>query len=152
MSRPNLAILRGRGAEARECGAYCEWFERFYPYEYLNLIHIPNERHERMTAIQLQLMGVKAGVSDYLLALRRGEFPGMWLEFKATGRPPSSVSMAQRDWLTRMATAGYFTAVAFGLDRAIAITRAYLAGLVTEEHWYRPGDGFTGRRRTRKGA
>ena len=135
--RPNLALLRRMGAEAMECGAFVDWFARTHQDLLPALTHIPNERRNKLEAIRMQLMGVRKGVADYLLAVPRGAFPGMWLEFKAAGQSLSAVSQDQRTWLRLMAAAGFFTAVARGVDQAIEITEAYLAEGVTEAHWYR---------------
>lgn len=53
---------------------------------------------------RLKAEGVKAGVSDLVLPIRRGGFGGLILEMKAPGEKPTP---KQRDWLARMARAGY---------------------------------------------
>lgn len=69
------------------------------------LLAIPNggARSPREGA-RLKAEGVKPGVSDLLLPLRRGGFAGLWFELKAPGEKPTP---KQQDWLRRMARAGY---------------------------------------------
>jgi hypothetical protein len=69
------------------------------------LLAIPNGGHRDVrTAAKLKAEGVKAGVSDLLLPLRRDGFFGLWLELKAPGKVPTK---EQHAWLRRMARAGY---------------------------------------------
>lgn len=69
------------------------------------LLAIPNGgRREKLEAVRLKAEGVKPGVSDLLLPLRRHDCAGLWLELKAPGGKPTP---AQRDWLRRMDAAGY---------------------------------------------
>lgn len=69
------------------------------------LLAIPNGGYRtKAGAAKLRAEGVKAGVSDLLLPLRRDGFFGLWLEMKAPGEVPTKV---QHAWLRRMARAGY---------------------------------------------
>jgi VRR-NUC domain len=71
------------------------------------LLAIPNggARSAREGA-RLKAEGVKPGVSDLLLPLRRQGFAGLWLEMKAPGEKPNP---RQREWLERMTLAGYLS-------------------------------------------
>ncbi len=69
------------------------------------LLAIPNGgRRNPREGARLKAEGVKAGVSDLLLPLRRCGFAGLWLELKAPGETPT---LSQSIWLDRMALAGY---------------------------------------------
>lgn len=69
------------------------------------LLAIPNGgKRDVREAARLKAEGVKAGVSDLLLPLRRDGFFGLWLELKAPGNTPTE---KQHEWLRRMARAGY---------------------------------------------
>ncbi len=70
------------------------------------LLAIPNggKRSSPREGARLKAEGVKPGVSDLLLPLRRGGFAGLWLEMKAPGNKPTKL---QREWLDRMTAAGY---------------------------------------------
>lgn len=69
------------------------------------LLAVPNggARDPREGA-RLKAEGVKPGVSDLLLPLRRDGFYALWLELKAPGKTPTP---QQHAWLRRMARAGY---------------------------------------------
>jgi hypothetical protein len=70
------------------------------------LLAVPNggKRSSPREGARLKAEGVKPGVSDLLLPLRRGGFCGLWLEMKAPGAKPTKL---QAEWLARMARAGY---------------------------------------------
>lgn len=69
------------------------------------LLAIPNggARSAREGA-RLKAEGVKPGVSDLLLPLRRRDCAGLWLELKAPGKKPTA---QQLEWIERMERAGY---------------------------------------------
>lgn len=78
--------------------------------------HTPNGGLRNVgEAGRLKALGVKAGVPD-LLAVRDGRL--FALELKAQG---GRVSDAQREMLAALEAAGVATAVAYGLDEALAI-------------------------------
>lgn len=93
------------------------------------LLAVPNggKRSSAREGARLKAEGVKAGVSDLLLPLRRGGFGGLWLELKAPGKKPTP---AQREWLERMERAGYHAAWADDWQKAATIIAAYLEGTV----------------------
>lgn len=69
------------------------------------LLAVPNGgRRAPREAARLKAEGVKPGVSDLLLPLRRDGFAGLWLELKAPGKKPTEL---QWQWIERMRRAGY---------------------------------------------
>ncbi|MGR8921991.1 MAG: VRR-NUC domain-containing protein [Gammaproteobacteria bacterium] len=131
-------FIRRAGPEARECYAFCQWFEAKYPGLWPALAHIPNERHSKIEAIVVKALGGKSGVSDYVLPVPLHGNVGMWLEFKASGKGWGSVSQTQRDWLDLMQSHGWFTAVAYGLDQGVEIATAYVEGDDLSPYWHGP--------------
>ncbi len=115
-----VALIRWRDLHAKK-----------YP-ELALLFAIPNggKRNAREAA-RLKRMGVKAGVSDYLLPVSNDEFPegddarhGLWLELKAAkGR----LSQPQVDWLNAMEAQGYATCAPHGWVEAARAIAKYLA-------------------------
>lgn len=94
------------------------------------LASIPNGgKRGRFEAYRLKQAGVKAGVSDLVLAYPVAPYHGMWLEMKARG---GRLSETQRDWLELMRSVGYHAVCCVGFDEArIAIERYLgLAGRV----------------------
>lgn len=69
------------------------------------LLAVPNGgRRDAREGARLKAEGVKPGVSDLFLPLRRQGMAGLWLELKAPGEKPTA---AQRAWIARMDRAGY---------------------------------------------
>jgi hypothetical protein len=89
------------------------------------LLAIPNggKRSGPREGARLKAEGVKPGVSDLLLPLRRNGRGGLWLEMKAPGKKPTP---AQREWLDRMREAGYESAWADNWVAAATIVAAYI--------------------------
>jgi hypothetical protein len=81
----------------------------------------------RAVIIQRQInkrLGVCADVSDFVWPVRRGPYPGLWLELKRR-RGGGKLRTGQRAWLDAMAAQGYATAVARGLDAAKTVIMEY---------------------------
>lgn len=90
------------------------------------LLAIPNGgRRSAREGARLKAEGVKPGVSDMLLPLRRGGFAGLWLELKAPGEKPNP---RQREWIERMNRAGYFATWCDSWDKAAQVITDYLDG------------------------
>lgn len=116
-------------SEEQEHLALMEWVN-LNPFIREHLIHVPNggSRHV-LEAKKLKKMGVKAGVSDFFLAIPVYGFHGLWLELKnAKGK----LSDPQRYWLNLMIKQGYAAGLAFGWIDAKGIILQYLTG--TEEN------------------
>jgi hypothetical protein len=83
-------------------------------------LHCPNgERRDARTGAKLKYMGLLAGAADLLLWHRGASFA---LELK---RPGGRLSDAQREFAARFADAGGHTAVAEGVDEAIAVLEGW---------------------------
>ncbi len=91
------------------------------------LIHIPNGgyRHPR-EAKKLKKMGVKAGVSDLLLAYPNDYYHGLWIELKS---PKGKLSSEQKEWLNRMKAVDYSACVSYSLEETFDILQTYFNGL-----------------------
>lgn len=89
------------------------------------LLAIPNggKRSSPREGARLKAEGVKPGVSDLMLPLRRGGFAGLWLELKAPGKKPTPL---QAEWLERMARAGYCATWCDDWQKAAVIITDYL--------------------------
>lgn len=82
------------------------------------------QRARYMNALKKQ--GFKNGVSDIVIAFPLHGYHGAYIELKRDKRSP--ISDDQTTWQSRMKTAGYFTAIAVGLDEALAAVRTYWSG------------------------
>jgi hypothetical protein len=96
------------------------------------LFHIPNGgKRSKAEAGIFKAMGVKAGVSDLMLALPLHGYAGLWIEFKApftSSKDKNYPSKEQKEWLARMKQAGYATAVCYGWYEAQEVIEKYLGG------------------------
>jgi hypothetical protein len=82
--------------------------------------HVPNGGYRRpREAAILQGLGVLAGVTD-VIAIHEGRVFG--LELKAEGGRPTEKQLAA---IAAMEEAGAFTAIAEGLDRALAVLESW---------------------------
>ena len=81
--------------------------------------HTPNgELRDKITAARLKRMGVKPGVSDFLLLSPDGDFHA--LELKREGKSPTG---DQCDFLQSVANAGCLSAWVDNFDDAVTILR-----------------------------
>lgn len=136
---PARTLIRHAGPETKEAAALNDWVLHAYPLVWRRMTHIPNERQNAKEAMVAELMGAKGGVFDYWFGEPRGVWHGFWLELKATGRTWTNVSLLQRQFGAEQAAAGYFTAIAYGLDHAMAIITDYLAEPQPPLDHHRPG-------------
>lgn len=113
--------------EYAESVAFWQWFQLMYPDLVPVTFHVPNERTEAGQRKRLSRIGVRSGVSDYVILTPRGPFHGMCLEFKRAGASAKSVTQNQLDFLNAANDQGYFADFALGLDEAIKKVTHYLS-------------------------
>lgn len=84
-------------------------------------------------AARMKGLGVKAGVSDLHLPVPVDGCPGLWIEmkkqreaFRSEAEARRAVSPQQAEWLQRMASLGFETAVCYGGQEAIDVIAGYL--------------------------
>ncbi|RKR02609.1 VRR-NUC domain-containing protein [Kushneria sinocarnis] len=95
--------------------------------------HVPNGGHRhKATAGGLKAQGVKAGVSDLVVAVPRGGWHGLYIEFKATPPRHAGLQDSQHEWLAGVESHGYCAVLARGLEEARAVLREYMALPPTE--------------------
>jgi len=88
--------------------------------------HVPNGgKRNKKTAADLKAQGVRAGVSDLVVATARGGYHGLYIEFKAAPPHSADFSASQREWLEKMEGNGYLAVLAKGVDEAKAVLVAY---------------------------
>lgn len=115
--------------ESQELRALIEWADM----RGINLVHHANERvcSARSGAI-FKKMGVRSGYPDLSLQEARGGYFGLYMELKQKrSYTPSEMKtktwLAQREWLTRLATEHYYAVMCFGWDEARKIVEMYRA-------------------------
>ncbi len=94
------------------------------------LFAIPNGGfRDKITAARLKAQGVKPGVPDVCLPIRRGKWAGLWIEMKrpkTEKQQKGTVRVEQSIWLDFLATQGYGTAICRGWDQARLMLINYL--------------------------
>ena len=75
-------------------------------------------------------MGVKPGVPDLYLPIKRGEYYGLFVELKR--QKGGVVSPYQRYWLQKLRAEGYAAEVCRGCNDAQGIILSYLTGKYQE--------------------
>lgn len=113
----------------------------FYP-ELEHLIAIPNGGwRDKNTARKLKAEGVKPGVSDLLLPVKRAPYSGLWLELKAGDNLPTR---DQINWLIAMIHQGFAAYLAWEYEQAQPALVAYLTNA-----WAQPPVEWFLKQRTR---
>jgi hypothetical protein len=116
--------------------AFVAWFRAQYP-KYAKAM-MSNMAGQKLagTAIQRKLKvqrekkaGFKSGVSDIQIAVPNHTYHGLWIEFKAPGKPLSSLSVDQVSHIELMNALGYQATWVNSADKAIAITKEYMRGV-----------------------
>lgn len=95
--------------------------------ELSRLFAVPNgAKRSQAEAAWAKAEGLRPGVPDLLLPVRRGGFVGLALEMKSTSKT-ARVSEEQKDWLQYLQTAGWYTAVPRGAEDAIKMLEVYMS-------------------------
>ena len=94
------------------------------------LTHIPNGGYrDKITANNLKASGVKSGVLDYLLLVKRNKYACLWIELKRPakdGKRAGIVSDEQKEWITQANESGHYAGVCYGWEHAKDIIVFYL--------------------------
>ena len=87
------------------------------------LHHIPNGgSRNRLEAVKLKQMGVKAGVADLCLPYPKGMYCGLYIEMKFGSNRQQDT---QKEFLKDMAEAGHFVATCYSAEEAIGVIIEY---------------------------
>lgn len=120
------------GSEEAEQMALFAWFAlNFNQYPELKwAFHVPNGgfRH-KAEAAKLRAMGVRSGVPDICLPVRRGSYSGLFIELKRMrkdGKREGKVSDQQKLWIPFLQSQGFGVAVAKGWQEARDMVISYL--------------------------
>lgn len=100
-----------------------KWFRYAYPKYRKLFFAIPNGgSRNKIEARNLKLQGVVAGVSDTCLAVPRGKYHGLYVEFKY-GK--NNLSEDQEEFLKQVAEQGYATATVWSFDEFSNVINNY---------------------------
>lgn len=94
------------------------------------LFAIPNGGYRsKGEAGRLKAAGVKSGVPDMFLPIKRGKFSGLWIELKlsATDKKKATKTSDEQDrWIDHLQLQGFGAMVCFGYQHAYEMLIAYL--------------------------
>lgn len=116
-------MLTLKTTEYAECVTLWDWMiiKGLATYSF----HIPNEsKRSKYAGGRLKRIGMRAGVSDYFIAIPRGSYHGLWLEIKV-GK--NKLTQQQEFFFFDMQMQHYCCRVAYGFDEAKAYIESYLA-------------------------
>lgn len=122
-----LAYYLSIPTEHEEQVALFDWAAKCGIRELDLLFAIPNAGAgaQRGQAGKMKAEGVKRGVPDTMLPVRRGQYAGLFIEMKRL--KGSTISIEQREWMNRLQAQGYRAIVAYGWMHAAAEIKTYLA-------------------------
>lgn len=87
------------------------------------LHHVPNGgSRNRLEAVKLKQMGVKAGVADLCLPFPKGIYCGLYVEMKFGDNRQQET---QKEFLRDMAAAGHFVATCYSAEEAVKVIEEY---------------------------
>lgn len=115
--------MRSEDTEQINVISWANWNMNRYP-ELKWLHHCPNGgSRNRLEAVKLKQMGVKAGVSDLCLPYPKGIYCGLYVEMKFGSNRQQDT---QKEFLADMAEAGHFVVTCYSAEEAINIITEYL--------------------------
>jgi len=100
-----------------------KWLNKNYPATRLLAYHIANEQ-TRQGIAQLVTMGLVSGIPDYHIAIARGCYHSMYIEFKSS---TGNLSEMQKIIIPKLQEQGHYVVVCNNLDDAIAEFKKYWA-------------------------
>lgn len=86
-------------------------------------------KRDKITAFLMKLMGVRRGVPDLWLPVRRGPYVGCVIELKPTNKPGERTRIPTPDqerWIAHLQREGWQVTVCYGSAEACEILRQYL--------------------------
>ena len=88
------------------------------------LYHIPNGgSRNAIEAANLKRQGVKAGVPDICLPVKRGHYNGLYIEMKFGRNKPTA---KQTEWIHKLRECGYKAVVCYGFQDTVKVITEYL--------------------------
>ena len=130
-------ILAKSGSEDSHQSALFCWAQlnkNEYP-ELQWMFAIPNGGwRDKRTAGKLKATGVKAGVPDICLPIKRGQFSGLWIELKAPAaivngkiiKLAGKATPEQKVWIDMLRCQGYDAVICVGWEQARDLLIGYL--------------------------
>jgi len=94
------------------------------------LFSVPNGMYtNKIQAGKFRAAGMKSGVPDMFLPVKRGEFSGLWIELKRPKTDEKRQGQAtpeQKIWIDFLKAQGYGAIICYGFEETIAVLQEYL--------------------------
>ena len=124
-------LARSGSEDGAQAALFCWASQSYALYPDLRwLFAVPNGGwRDPATANKLKATGVKAGVPDIFLPIRRAWFNGLWIELKrpkSVGKQAGRLSNEQRDWKEHLLLQRFGVYVAYGWEDARDMIIDYL--------------------------
>lgn len=106
---------------------FTSWFYYQYPHYSTLYFHVVNENTMPVQGrVKAKKKGLKAGVSDIFVMIKRGVYSGLVIELKRQDKTKSRVSIEQQCFLEEMDEQGFYCAVCYGFEQAKKCVQDYL--------------------------
>ena len=133
MSITPESLAKSGSEDGHQAALFCWIALNLHVYPQLEwAFAVPNGGlRDKRTANKLKATGVKSGVPDIFLPVRRCEFSGLWIELKRLELKPKregkgGVSDNQIKWKEHLTSQGYGVYVAYGWEDARDTLIGYL--------------------------
>ncbi|MBQ3513455.1 MAG: VRR-NUC domain-containing protein [Lachnospiraceae bacterium] len=134
--------LKSEDTEQINVIQWAQWNTQKYP-ELKWLYHCPNGgSRNRLEAVKLKQMGVKAGVSDLHLPYPKGIYHGLYIEMKYGNNKQQDT---QKEFLSDMAAAGHYVVTCYSAEEAIKILQEYCELRDSADKTYMQSSRISGR-------
>lgn len=106
---------------------FTSWFDYQYPHYSRLYFHVMNESDMPVQGrVKAKKKGLKSGVSDIIILLKRGEYSGLIIELKRKYKAKSKVSKEQEEFLFEVDGQGFYCAICYGFEEAQKCVKEYL--------------------------
>ena len=114
--------------EHQEQALFFDWIRARYPTVAQYAVAVPNQFTGRSNQMRDRVReGLAKGYPDVLIDYPCGPYHGMRIEMKRVNAKPSETRPEQKEWIERLAHAGYYAVVCKGADAAMFEVEQYLA-------------------------
>ena len=125
------ALAQNNSEVGHQAALFCWAQQNISKYPELRwLFAIPNgDLRNPIVANRLKSTGVKPGIPDICLLVKRNKYACLWIELKKPakdGKRAGIVSDEQKEWITQANESGHYAGVCYGWEHAKDIIVFYL--------------------------
>lgn len=106
---------------------FTAWFDYNFPHYSRLYFHVVNENMMPVQGrVKAKKKGLKAGVSDIFVLVKRGKYSGLIIELKRKDKRKSKLSSDQDEFLFETDEQGFYCAICYGFEEAKKCVQEYL--------------------------